>query len=132
VNSYLFIISFEMANGKNIIRSVDLITKSGPVLYTNLLGFPPVILFARIGGEFERNGANLWAREGAHFPAGSIPQAPMWKLFQKPMQDDVVPHDGTWNTDDLSIGESSTHDKEAKMILGVQKSEEMKKRWALS
>jgi hypothetical protein len=42
-----------------------------------------------------------------------------------------VSHDGTWNTDDLSIGESSTHDEEAKMISGVQKSEEMKKRRAL-
>jgi hypothetical protein len=55
VNSYLFIISLEVAQGKNIIRSVDLITKSGPVLYTNLLGFPLMILFARIGGEFECN-----------------------------------------------------------------------------
>jgi hypothetical protein len=42
-----------------------------------------------------------------------------------------VPHDGTWNADDLSIGESLTHDEEAKMISGVQKSEEMKKRPAL-
>jgi hypothetical protein len=46
-------------------------------------------------------------------------------------QDDVVPHDGTWNTDNLIIGESLTHDEEAKIISGVQKSEEMKKRRAL-
>lgn len=120
-----------MEYGKNIIRSVDFITKSGPVLYTNRLGFPPMILFARIGGEFECNWADLWAREGARFPAGSIPQAPMRKLFQNPTRDDVVPHDGTWNTDDLSIGESLTHDEKAEMISGVQKSEEMKKRRAL-
>jgi hypothetical protein len=84
VNSYLFIISFEMAYGKNIIHSVDLTRKSGPILYTNLLGFPPMIIFARIGGELECNWPNLWAREGARFQAGSIPQAPMQKLFQKP------------------------------------------------
>jgi uncharacterized membrane protein len=33
---YLIVISFEMAYGKMIIRSVDLKTKSGPVLYTNV------------------------------------------------------------------------------------------------
>jgi drug/metabolite transporter (DMT)-like permease len=48
---YLFIISFEMAYGKQIIGSVDLKTKSGPVLYTNLLGFWPMLLFAYMGGE---------------------------------------------------------------------------------
>jgi hypothetical protein len=91
-----------------------------------------MILFARIGGEFECNWANLWDREGARFPpAGSIPQAPMRKLFQKPTQDDVVPHEGMWNTDNLSIGKSLTHDEEAEMISRVQKSEEMKKRRAL-
>jgi drug/metabolite transporter (DMT)-like permease len=33
---YLIVISFEMAYGKRIIQSVDLKTKSGPVLYTNV------------------------------------------------------------------------------------------------
>jgi drug/metabolite transporter (DMT)-like permease len=33
---YLFVISFEMAYGKKIIKSVDLKTLSGPVLYTNV------------------------------------------------------------------------------------------------
>jgi drug/metabolite transporter (DMT)-like permease len=33
---YLIVISFEMAYGKKIIQSVDLKTKSGPVLYTNV------------------------------------------------------------------------------------------------
>ena len=49
---YLFVISFEMAYGKKIIRSVDLKTLSGPVLYTNLLGIPPMLLFAGMGGEY--------------------------------------------------------------------------------
>jgi GDP-mannose transporter len=201
LDSYLFIISFEMAYGKNIIRSVDLKTKSGPVLYTNLLGFPPMILFAKMGGEFERFWADMRAREGSRFPSGSIPllllgcvvgtgigysswwcrdkvsatsftiigvmnkcltvlinlliwdqhakpagiaslflclvggslykQAPMRKLFHKPTRDDLVPQDGTWSTDDLSIGESSIHDEEAEMPLVVQKSEEGKKRRAM-
>lgn len=48
---YLLIISFEMAYGKQIIRSVDLKTNSGPVLYTNLLGIFPMLLFAYLGGE---------------------------------------------------------------------------------
>lgn len=51
---YLNIISFEMAYGKRIIRSVDLKTKSGPVLYTNLLGIWPMLLFAVLGGEPRR------------------------------------------------------------------------------
>lgn len=48
---YLLIISFEMAYGKRIIRSVDLKTKSGPVLYTNLLGIWPMLFFAYLSGE---------------------------------------------------------------------------------
>lgn len=48
---YLMIISFEMCYGKRIIRSVDLKTKSGPVLYTNLLGIAPMLLFAVMAGE---------------------------------------------------------------------------------
>lgn len=69
---YLLIISFEMAYGKNIIRSVDLKTKSGPVLYTNLLGLPPMMLFAKMGNEYQRFWDDMWAREGSRFPPGSI------------------------------------------------------------
>lgn len=49
--AYLLIISFEMCYGKRIIGSVDLKTKSGPVLYTNLLGIWPMLLFAYLGNE---------------------------------------------------------------------------------
>ncbi|KAL7526818.1 hypothetical protein ACHAXR_002063, partial [Thalassiosira sp. AJA248-18] len=51
---YLLIISFEMAYGKKIITGVDLHTKSGPVLYTNMLGWPPMLGFAYMGGEYGR------------------------------------------------------------------------------
>lgn len=44
--AYLILIALEMAYGKKIIRSVPLKTLSGPVLYTNLLGFLPMLLFA--------------------------------------------------------------------------------------
>jgi drug/metabolite transporter (DMT)-like permease len=50
---YLCIISFEMAYGKSIIRSVDLKTLSGPVLYTNLLGLVPMLAFAAMGNEYQ-------------------------------------------------------------------------------
>ena len=51
---YLLTISFEMAYGKKIITGVDLNTKSGPVLYTNMLGWPPMLCFAYMGGEYGR------------------------------------------------------------------------------
>ena len=51
---YLFIITFEMVYGKQIIRSVKFKTISGPVQYTNLLGWPPMFMFATMGGEFKR------------------------------------------------------------------------------
>lgn len=45
-------ISFEMAYGKSLLKSVKMKTQSGPVLYTNMLGLPPMLLFATVGGEF--------------------------------------------------------------------------------
>jgi GDP-mannose transporter len=51
---YLLVISFEMAYGKKIISGVDLKTRSGPVLYTNMLGWPPMLGFAWMGGEYGR------------------------------------------------------------------------------
>jgi GDP-mannose transporter len=50
---YLLIISFEMAYGKNLTRSVDLKTLSGPVLYTNILGLVPMLALAAMGNEYE-------------------------------------------------------------------------------
>lgn len=51
---YLIIITFEMVYGKQVIRSVKFKTLSGPVQYTNLLGWPPMLLFASMGGEFKK------------------------------------------------------------------------------
>jgi len=51
---YLIAITFEMVYGKQIVRSVAFKTISGPVQYTNLLGWPPMLFFAVMGGEFGR------------------------------------------------------------------------------
>jgi len=51
---YLIVITFEMVYGKKIVKSVDFKTLSGPVQYTNLLGWPPMLMFASMGGEFDR------------------------------------------------------------------------------
>ena len=50
----LVTISFEMAYGKSLLKSVKMQTQSGPVLYTNLLGLVPMLLFATAGGEFDK------------------------------------------------------------------------------
>jgi len=52
--AYLIVISFEMAYGKKIISAVELKTRTGPVLYTNMLGWPPMLGFAYMGGEYGR------------------------------------------------------------------------------
>ena len=52
--AYLLVISFEMAYGKSLLKSVDLKTQSGPVVYTNLLGIPPMMIFAALGGEYSK------------------------------------------------------------------------------
>eukprot|EP00522_Entomoneis_paludosa_P009573 CAMPEP_0172445580 /NCGR_PEP_ID=MMETSP1065-20121228/5390_1 /TAXON_ID=265537 /ORGANISM="Amphiprora paludosa, Strain CCMP125" /LENGTH=290 /DNA_ID=CAMNT_0013196463 /DNA_START=52 /DNA_END=924 /DNA_ORIENTATION=- len=52
--AYLLVISFEMAYGKSLLKSVELKTQSGPVVYTNMLGIPPMMLFAAMGNEYHR------------------------------------------------------------------------------
>ena len=51
-------ISFEMAYGKSLLKSVKMKTQSGPVLYTNMLGLPPMLLFATFNGEFTHFGTS--------------------------------------------------------------------------
>lgn len=50
---YLIVITFEMVYGKQIVRSVNFKTLSGPVQYTNIFGWPPMLMFASMGGEFK-------------------------------------------------------------------------------
>mmetsp|Transcript_4159 Transcript_4159/g.6058 ORF Transcript_4159/g.6058 Transcript_4159/m.6058 type:complete len:355 (+) Transcript_4159:205-1269(+) len=51
---YLIVITFEMVYGKKIVKSCEFKTLSGPVQYTNILGWPPMLIFASMGGEFDR------------------------------------------------------------------------------
>jgi drug/metabolite transporter (DMT)-like permease len=69
---YCAIISFEMAYGKKIIKSVDLKTMWGPVLYTNVLGFPPMLMFAQMGNEYNRLRDLISFSDDAPFPPGSL------------------------------------------------------------
>ena len=62
---YLFVTSFQMAYGKKILQDVNLKTVSGPVQYTNLLGWPPMLLFAGMGSESEYTRfARHWSEDG--------------------------------------------------------------------
>ena len=51
---YLCIISFQMFYGKFLIGSVELRTRSGPVLYTNMLALLPMFLLATFDDEYSR------------------------------------------------------------------------------
>jgi GDP-mannose transporter len=94
---YCAIISFEMAYGKKIIKSVDLKTKSGPVLYTNVLGWPPMLLFAHMGNEYSRFWNDLWLREGARFPPGSL-----WLLGLGCIVGTLIGYSSWWCRDKVS------------------------------
>lgn len=49
------------AYGKAIVKSVPLKTRSGPVVYTNVLGFIPMLLFANVGNEYGKLWDFWWA-----------------------------------------------------------------------
>jgi len=51
---YLFLICLEMAYGKLIVKSVELKTASGPVQYSNIISWIPMLVFAKFGGEYDR------------------------------------------------------------------------------
>jgi drug/metabolite transporter (DMT)-like permease len=89
--AYLFIISLEMAYGKRIIRSVDLQTLSGPVLYTNLLGLPPMFMFAVMGHETNR----LTTTD-------SFPTAGLWILLLGCIAGTGIGYSGWWCRDKVS------------------------------
>eukprot|EP00751_Fragilariopsis_kerguelensis_P020694 CAMPEP_0170904652 /NCGR_PEP_ID=MMETSP0734-20130129/50566_1 /TAXON_ID=186038 /ORGANISM="Fragilariopsis kerguelensis, Strain L26-C5" /LENGTH=359 /DNA_ID=CAMNT_0011300223 /DNA_START=118 /DNA_END=1197 /DNA_ORIENTATION=+ len=69
---YTVIIALEMAYGKKIVKSVPLTTKSGPVIYTNLIGFIPMLLLANVGGEYSKFWDYFWADDNQRLPPLSI------------------------------------------------------------
>jgi len=69
---YTIVISFEMAYGKSIVKSVPLKTRSGPVIYTNVLGFVPMLLFATVGNEYGKFYDFWWAGSEQRLPPVSV------------------------------------------------------------
>lgn len=60
------------AYGKQIVKSVPLKTKSGPVIYTNLLGFIPMLLLANVGHEYAKFWDFYWSGTTTRLPPMSI------------------------------------------------------------
>ncbi|KAG7356231.1 triose-phosphate transporter family protein [Nitzschia inconspicua] len=70
---YTVVIALEMAYGKQIVKSVPLKTKSGPVIYTNLLGIIPMLLLANVGNEYSKFWDFYWSGStNARLPPMSI------------------------------------------------------------
>lgn len=93
---YLGLISFEMAYGKRIIKSVDLKTKSGPVLYTNLLGLTPMLVFAAMADEYHKFASD---RIEGNFP---ITSAAVTFLFLGCIAGTGIGYSGWWCRDKVS------------------------------
>jgi drug/metabolite transporter (DMT)-like permease len=70
--AYTIIIALEMAYGKKIVKSVPLVTTSGPVIYTNLIGFVPMLLLANVGGEYSKFWDYFWADDNQRLPPLAI------------------------------------------------------------
>jgi drug/metabolite transporter (DMT)-like permease len=70
---YTVVIALEMAYGKRIVKSVPLETRSGPVIYTNLLGFLPMLMLATVGNEYQKLWDSFWVNEDYRIPPASIP-----------------------------------------------------------
>lgn len=64
---YTLIIALEMAYGKKIVKDVPLETRSGPVIYTNLIGFVPMLLLANVGSEYSKFWEFFWGEMGGKF-----------------------------------------------------------------
>merc|ERR1712021_28025 len=60
------------AYGKSIVKSVPLKTRSGPVIYTNVLGFVPMLLFATVGNEYGKFWDFYWAGSEYRLPPASV------------------------------------------------------------
>eukprot|EP00581_Thalassiosira_minuscula_P030830 CAMPEP_0183774022 /NCGR_PEP_ID=MMETSP0739-20130205/40786_1 /TAXON_ID=385413 /ORGANISM="Thalassiosira miniscula, Strain CCMP1093" /LENGTH=258 /DNA_ID=CAMNT_0026015191 /DNA_START=426 /DNA_END=1202 /DNA_ORIENTATION=+ len=93
---YLLVISFEMAYGKKIITGVDLQTKSGPVLYTNMLGWPPMLMFAAMGGEYGRLHKDIMERAHESESGALLSPAGVWLLMLGCIVGTGIGYTGWW------------------------------------
>ena len=64
----LYLKHFPQAYGKKIVKDVPLQTRSGPVVYTNLIGFVPMLLLANIGNEYSKFWDFYWGESNGKFP----------------------------------------------------------------
>eukprot|EP00526_Cylindrotheca_closterium_P018501 CAMPEP_0113618424 /NCGR_PEP_ID=MMETSP0017_2-20120614/9325_1 /TAXON_ID=2856 /ORGANISM="Cylindrotheca closterium" /LENGTH=358 /DNA_ID=CAMNT_0000527923 /DNA_START=75 /DNA_END=1151 /DNA_ORIENTATION=+ /assembly_acc=CAM_ASM_000147 len=69
---YTIVIALEMAYGKSIVKSVPLKTRSGPVIYTNVLGFMPMLVFAMAGKEYGKLWDFWWTGSEQRLPPVSV------------------------------------------------------------
>lgn len=69
---YTLIIALEMAYGKKIVKDVPLKTRSGPVIYTNLISFVPMLLMANVGNEYSKFWEFFWGNLDGKLPVASI------------------------------------------------------------
>jgi len=69
---YCIIIALEMAYGKKIVKEVPLKTRSGPVVYTNLIGFIPMLLLANVGNEYSKFWKFFWESLDGYLPRASV------------------------------------------------------------
>lgn len=60
------------AYGKKIVKDVPLKTRSGPVVYTNLLGFAPMLLLANVSNEYSGFWDLYWSKADYRLPPVSI------------------------------------------------------------
>lgn len=60
------------AYGKTIVKGVPLKTMSGPVIYTNLLGFVPMLMLANVSHEYGKFWEFFWADDKHRLPPISI------------------------------------------------------------
>jgi hypothetical protein len=54
------------------VKGVALKTRSGPVVYTNLLGFVPMLLLANVSNEYAKFWDFYWSNENYRLPPISI------------------------------------------------------------
>lgn len=86
------------AYGKKIIRSVDLKTLSGPVMYTNLLGIAPMLIFASMGGEYSKFYNDIIAKDGIF----ALPKGTATLMFMGCVAGTGIGYSSWWCRDKVS------------------------------
>lgn len=101
---YLLIITLEMAYGKKIVKDIKFATMSGPVQYTNLLGWVPMILFASFDKEFDKLGdmMNFYGVDSFGGLLGQLPPACIALVIFGCITGTAIGYTGWWCRDKVS------------------------------